>query len=82
MAGAAQIARAASANSKKYFARKLKCSFEEKTRGGKCKRSSVEDSSEELVCKSVTPCKFQVTGVAIFRGGLKKGNSLTLARTL
>jgi hypothetical protein len=36
MAGAALIAKIASASSRKYFGRKLKFSFVEKTRGEKC----------------------------------------------
>jgi len=72
----------ASISSREHFRRRLKCSFEMKTRREKCNGSSVEDSSVKPVCKPVTPCKFQVTGVAIFRGGLKKGNSLTFALTL
>jgi hypothetical protein len=36
----------------------------------------------ELIFKSYSLRKFQVTGVAIFRGGLKNGNSLVVALTL
>ncbi len=44
--------------------------------------NSVEDSSVELIFKSYSLRKFQVTGVAIFRGGLKNGNSLVVTLTL
>jgi cytochrome c-type biogenesis protein CcmH/NrfF len=49
---------------------------------GKCDSNSVEDSSVELIFNSCSLRKSQVTGVAIFRGGLKNGNSLVVALTL
>ncbi len=48
----------------------------------KCHGHSVEGSAVELIFKFCSLHKFQVTGVAIFRGGLKNGNSLVVALTL
>ena len=50
--------------------------------GRKYDGNSVEGSSVELIVKSYSLRKSQVTGVAIFRGGLKNGNSLVVALTL
>jgi hypothetical protein len=54
-------------------------------RNAECRKSdgnSVEGSSVELIFKFYSLHEFQVTGVAIFRGGLKNGNSLVVALTL